>query len=207
MIANFVRRPDGPAEFAADAVRLLGLLSVIVAAIWWEPTDAGVLALVLPAILLPRFVGVHPGFDVVYGVVLLVAAWSNVFDLYTRISWWDLAIHFTCTGVVAILVFLLLARLGIIASPRSPDVTLASSLVLTTVFGLAGSAVWEMIEWLGKTFVSSDIFVEYDDTIGDMAIGGLGALVAGLALAVLPLHRYRSPDADDRRRADRLRIG
>jgi hypothetical protein len=205
VIPNFLRRPVGALEIAADVVRILGLLSVVAAAIGWEPTDAGVLALVLPAILLPRFIGVHPGFDIVFGVVLLVAAWSNVFDLYTLISWWDLAVHFACTGVVAILVSLLLARVGVIASPRSPDVTLASSLVLTTLFGLAASAVWEMIEWLGKEFVSSDIFVEYDDTIGDMAIGGLGALVAGFAIAALPLHRYRSPDATDRRRAERLR--
>ena len=140
-------------------------------------------------------------------MVLLVAAWSNVFDLYTRISWWDLAVHFTCTGVVAVLVSLLLARLGIVAAPRSRELTVIATIVLTTLFGLAASAVWEMIEWLGKEFVSSDIFVEYNDTIGDMAVGGLGALVAGVALAVLPLHRYREPDARDRRRADRLRIG
>lgn len=207
MIANFLRRPIGPLEFTADAVRLVGLLSVIVAAVWWEPTDAGVLALALPAILLPRFIGVHPGFDIVYGAIILVAAWSSVFDLYTSIAWWDLAVHFACTGVVAALVSLLLARLGIIAAPRSRDVTVAATLVLTTVIGLAASAVWEMIEWIGKEFVSDDIFVAYDDTIGDMAIGGLGALVAGFALALLPLHRYRSPDAADRRRADRLTLG
>lgn len=207
MIATFLRRPVGPLEIAADGVRVLAFVSVIAAAIWWEPTDAGVLALALPAVLLPRFVGVHPGFDVVYGLVILVAAWSNVFDLYTIIGWWDLAVHFTCTGVVAILVSLLLARLGVIAAPRSPDVTVASTLVLTTIIGLAASAVWEMVEWIGKEFVSSEIFVEYDDTIGDMAVGGFGALAAGLALALLPLHRYRSPDADDRRRAERLAIG
>jgi hypothetical protein len=207
VIANFVRRPVGALEIAADVVRLLGLVSVIVAAVWWEPTDAGVLALVLPALLLPRFVGVHPAFDVVYGTVLLVAAWSNVFDLYTRIPWWDLAVHFTCTGVVAAIVSLLLARLGVIAAPRSPDVTLVAAVVLTTLFGLAASGVWEMIEWFGKEFVSGDIFVEYDDTIGDMAIGGFGALLAGFALALLPLHRYRSPDALDRRNAERLPVG
>jgi hypothetical protein len=44
-----------------------------------------------------------------------------------------------------------------------------------------------MVEWLGKTYVSSSIFVAYDDTIGDMAVGGLGALVAGALLRFLPL--------------------
>lgn len=207
MIENFLRRPVGTGELLADAVRVAGVLSVLAAALWWSATDAGVLALVLPALLLPRFVGVHPAFDVVYGVVLLIAAWSNVFDLYTTISWWDLAVHFTCTGVVAALLAMLLARLGIVSAPRNPDMTLTAAVVLATLFGLAASAVWEMIEWVGKEFVSSDIFVEYRDTIGDMAVGGLGAFVAGFALARLPLHRYRSPDARDRRRAERITLG
>jgi hypothetical protein len=183
VIENFLRPPEGRTAIAADGVRVLGLLSVLVAAIWWTATDAGVLALVLPALLLPRFIRARPLFDVVYGVVLLVAAWSNVFDLYTRISWWDLAVHLTCTGVVAAMVFLLLEHVGIITTPRSGPVTAAVPIVLTTLIGLAASAVWEMIEWLGKTFVSEEIFVAYDDKIADMAIGGVGAVLAGVALA------------------------
>ncbi|MCS5713962.1 hypothetical protein NVV95_05290 [Herbiconiux sp. CPCC 205716] len=179
MIQNFLRPPHGAAEWAADAVRVLALLSVVAAFVWWEPTDAGVLALVFPGVVLPRFVGVHPLFDIGYGVVLLVAAWSNVFDLYTRIWWWDIAVHLVATGVVAVLAFLLVARLGLVA--LSPG----ARVVLCAAFGLAASALWEMVEWLGKTFVSSSIFVTYDDTIGDMAVGGVGALGAGVVLAVL----------------------
>jgi hypothetical protein len=189
VIETFLRRPHGPAEYTADAVRVLGLVSVVAAFVWWSATDAGVLALVLPGLLLPRFVGVQPVFDVVFGVTLLVAAWSNVFDLYTTVSWWDLVVHFVCTGVIAAMAYLLLARLGMLVPPQAPGFTLAAALVLTTCLGLAGSAVWEMVEWLGKTFISSEIFVAYDDTIGDMAVGGLGALVAGVALGTLPLHR------------------
>jgi hypothetical protein len=185
VIENFLRPPDGRTAIVADAVRVLGLLSVLVAAIWWTATDAGVLALVLPALLLPRFIAARPLFDVVYGVVLLVAAWSNVFDLYTTISWWDLAVHLTCTGVVAAMIFLLLEQVAIVTTPRSGPVTAAVPIVLTTLVGLAASAVWEMIEWLGKAFVSDDIFVAYDDTIADMAIGGLGAVLAGVALATM----------------------
>jgi hypothetical protein len=81
-----------------------------------------------------------------------------------------------------------------LTSPADRTFTLGAAVVLTTAFGLAGSAVWEMVEWLGKTFISTDIFVAYDDTIGDMAVGGLGALCAGLALWLLPLHRGRAQD-------------
>jgi len=195
MIGTFLRRPHGAGEVTADLVRLLGLVSVVVAGLWWSPTDAGVLALVLPGLLLPRFVGVNPLFDVAFGVVLLVAGWSNVFDLYTAVAWWDLVVHFACTGVSAAMVYLLLARLEIITDPQSRRFTFAIALVLTTCIGLAASAVWEMVEWLGHTFVSREIFVAYDDTIGDMTIGGVGALLAGLALKALPLHRARLHDS------------
>lgn len=182
MIANFLRRPEGALEFAADAVRVLGLVSVVAAFVWWSVTDAGVLALVLPGLLLPRFVRVPPLFDIGYGVTLLVAAWSNVFDLYTRIWWWDLVVHFACTGVVAVMAYLLLARIGMVVEPGSRTFTLGVSVVLCTTLGLAGSAVWEMVEWLGATFVSSSIYVEYGDTILDMAVGGLGAACAGAGM-------------------------
>ncbi len=60
------------------------------------------------------------------------------------------------------------------------------------MIGLAASAVWEMIEWAGRTFVTDEIFVTYEDTIGDMAMGGLGALAAGVLVAVVRLERRRS---------------
>ncbi|RWZ68210.1 hypothetical protein ELQ92_02970 [Labedella populi] len=199
MIENFLRPPRGRTAIAADIVRGLGGLGVLVAAIWWTATDAGVLALVVPALLLPRFIGARPLFDVVYGVALLVAAWSNVFDLYARIAWWDLAVHLTCTGVVAAMLFLLLERVEILTAPRVGSVTAAVPIVLTTLIGLAASAVWEMIEWLGKTFVSDEIFVAYDDTIADMAVGSVGAVLAGIALASMrrqPEPQAAFPDGD-----------
>jgi hypothetical protein len=200
VIETFLRPPRGALAVAADAVRVLGLLSVVAAFVWWSLTDAGVLALVLPALLLPRFVGVHPAFEIGYGVALLVAAWSNVFDLYTSIWWWDILVHFVCTGVIAVMAYLLLARVRMLVPPDSPGFTLAHALVLCTALGLAASALWEMVEWLGKTYISSAIFVAYDDTIGDLAVGGLGALVAGAALRLLPLGRGPAPDDEEGQR-------
>ncbi|WP_017202455.1 hypothetical protein [Microbacterium algeriense] len=39
----------------------------------------------------------------------------------------------------------------------------------------------------GRTFVTDEIFVTYEDTIGDMALGGLGALAAGVLVAFVRL--------------------
>src|SRR5690606_37431650 len=59
MIENFLRRPQTVAEACADVVRGMGALSVIITAVWFDLTDAGVLALALPGLLIPRFLGVR----------------------------------------------------------------------------------------------------------------------------------------------------
>lgn len=207
MVDRFLRPPSGPAELAADALRVLAGLGVVVAAVFFGPTDAGVLAFVLPGLLLPRLLGVRAGFDLVYSAVLLVAGWSNVLDLYTTVSWWDVVVHLTCTAVIAMMLYLLLAELGIVPHPaetrpaqeRSAEARSAhppaTAIVLTATLGLALSALWEMVEWFGHAFISSEIFVQYDDTIGDMAIGGLGAIMGGVVLQRVRLLR-RAEDGD-----------
>lgn len=189
MRQNFLRRPHGAAEWVADAIRVVGLLSVLVAALVFAPTDAGVLAFALPALLVPRFVGVRAGFDIAYGVTVLVAAWSNVLDLYTRIAWWDLVVHFACTGVLAVTVYLASSRLRVVPDLRANGIPRRSPIILTAAFGLAISALWEMVEWAGWRFISDEIFVAYQDTIGDMVVGGAGALLGGILLSVLRIDR------------------
>ncbi|MCR2815276.1 DUF2238 domain-containing protein [Microbacterium jiangjiandongii] len=192
MIENFLRPPRTVSEVIADALRLVGLLSVIAASIWSTATDAGILSLALPALLVPRFIGVRSSFDIVYQVVVLTAAWSNVLDLYRTIDNWDLILHFSCTAVLAAISYLALVRFSITPDPRTEGFARRTAIVLVTVLGLAASAVWEMIEWVGYAFITDEIFVTYPDTIGDMAVGGLGSLVAGIVLAFVRLDR---PDA------------
>lgn len=183
MIRRFLRPPQGAAEWLADAVRVLGPLSVIAGFVWWTPAAAGVLALTLIGLVLPRFVGVRPGFDIAFCVTVLVAAWSNVLLLYETVPGWDLVVHFACTGVLAAMGYLLLARLGFVPLPGDPGTRRGTPVLIVTTLGLALSAVWEMLEWIGWRFISDEIFVAYQDTIGDMAAGGLGGLTAGLLVA------------------------
>jgi hypothetical protein len=42
-----------------------------------------------------------------------------------------------------------------------------------------------MFEWFGKTFIDGEIYVGYQDSIGDLVQGGLGSLLAGLLMPVL----------------------
>jgi hypothetical protein len=194
----FLHWPRTSAELSADVVRLLAVLSVIAGAIWWTPTDAGILAFALPATLLPRFLGVRPAFDITYGVTILVAAWSNVLDLYTSIAWWDLAVHFVATGVVAAMLCVLLSRWGVVPWQPETRAMRRVPLLVVPVLALAISALWEMVEWFGHTFISDDIFVAYADTIGDMAVGGLGGVVAGIVIAFVPVGARATVSIGDR---------
>jgi hypothetical protein len=189
VIENFLRRPESAGDYAADFLRVVGVVGILVAAIGWQPTDAGIVAFALPALVLPRFLGVRGWFDIVFGAVVIVAAWSNVLDLYRTVAGWDLVVHFVCTAVIAVIVYLLFAELLIVPHPRGRAFTPRVPIVLATTIGLAVSALWEMVEWAGYTFISEEIFVAYADTIGDMAVGALGAVGGGILLAYVPLLR------------------
>lgn len=190
MIENFLRPPRTMSALVADAVRLCGLLSIVVAALWFELTDAGILAFALPALVAPRFVGVRPSFDIACGVTVLIAAWSNVVDLYRSVPSWDIPVHLVCTGVLAALAYIAAARVGIVPLPGAAGFRRRTGLIVTSAFGLAFAALWEIVEWVGKAFVDS-ILVTYDDTIGDMAVGGVGAMIAGILVARVRLTAER----------------
>ncbi|MGW9627445.1 DUF2238 domain-containing protein [Microbacterium sp. NPDC055521] len=194
MKEDFLRPPRTAAEWTADALRLVGILGVIAAAIRLEPTDAGIAALALPALVLPRMLGMRAWFDTTAGATVLAAAWSNVFELYAAISWWDLAIHFACTGVLAIITAEVLTRAGVVDITASATSRSRTPLVLMPLIALALSAVWEMIEWFGSAYISDQIHVGYQDTIGDMVLGGLGGVVAGVMLALSDVRRVPGPE-------------
>lgn len=183
MIDNFLRPARTRGQMVADAIRLLGVLSAVAALALSGLTDAAIVAFCLPGLMLPRFLGMRPGADAWICVVLLVAAWSNVLDLYRTLPWWDIPVHFVLAGALAVVTYLFLARRGIVRSPEDRDFTTTAAIVLTTALGLALGALWEMVEWFGYAYLTDDIYVTYGDTIGDMAAGGVGALLAGWLMA------------------------
>lgn len=180
MIRTFLRRPHGAAELTADAIRAIGLLSVVVALVGWPILDVSVFAAALLGLVVPRFLGVRPGLDIAMGIVVLVAAWSALLELYDAIEYWDFYVHFALNGLTAAILYVLAVRLGIVPDPASARVRLSAIVALTTAFGLAAAVIWELAEWAGFTFVDQSIFVGYNDTIGDFVAGGLGSVLAGL---------------------------
>ncbi|MBM7503971.1 hypothetical protein ACFPER_10815 [Agromyces aurantiacus] len=183
--ANLRRRPHGAAELAADGLRLLAVVSIVLAGVGWGAKGVSSFAVVSVAMLLPRALAVRPGFDIAYGVIALAATWSSVTDLYGAVRWLDLPMHFLMTGLAAASCYVLLLRLGLIAEASALRRPRTSAVVLTTTIGAALAAAWEMFEWFTTTFLDPATVLGYQDTIADMVFGTAGSFVAGLLMPVL----------------------
>ncbi|WP_166793146.1 hypothetical protein [Cryobacterium lactosi] len=191
MIHTLLRRPSGVAEATADALRALAVVGIVVAGIGWGPMSGLSLAVVAVAMLLPRFLELRPSVDIAFGAVVLVAVWSSVLGIYITTRWWDLPVHFLTNGLCAALLYIVLVQFGILADAGTLPRPVLSAAVVTTALGLALGVLWEVFEWVGHTFLDPEIFVGYNDSIGDLVWGGAGALLAGCGM-----HYFTGPSTD-----------
>ncbi|ANJ27119.1 hypothetical protein [Agromyces aureus] len=175
---TFLRRPAGVVAIAADGVRLLAIASVLVAGIGWGAVQASIFMLALLGALAPRALGIRPSVDLGIVLIALLAAWSNIFDLYTEVFGWDKLVHVALTAAVTVIVMAAAQQTGSLRPTFHGPTVIA----LATAIGLALGSIWEMLEWAGYTFTDAVVFVGYDDTIGDLMADGVGGLIAGLLL-------------------------
>ncbi|QHC67768.1 hypothetical protein GSU68_15135 [Rathayibacter sp. VKM Ac-2759] len=179
LVETFLAPPSTRGEWFADAVRLAGVASMVAAGIGWGFVDVMVFALSAIGLVIPRFLGIRPALDAAFGVALLVASWSSVLDLYQAWASWDLVVHFVLNGLVAAVAYLVAARAGVVSSVVGERGPLAPAIVLCACFGTTAGVLWEWGEWAGHRFVDASIFVGYEDTLGDLAAGAAGSLLAG----------------------------
>ena len=140
--------------------------------------------LVLGAGLVPRFLGLPAVLDLCFGACLLFAAWAALLRWYDAVPWLDLLVHAVCTGLAAAVGVLALIRWRVV-TPQGRQRWASAGVIVTTMgTGALGAVLWEFGEWAGHTFVDDEITVGYTDTVADLAFGLLGALFAGVALAV-----------------------
>jgi hypothetical protein len=172
------------ARLTGDVVRAAAVLSLAGAVLTGQGVAAALFALVLLGLTLLRLL-VRPVLDAATGLVLVVAAWCSLLDLYLRYDGLDLAVHVTATGLGAAALHEALVRGGVLAAADAPYPRRARTGVGVAVvaLGLALGVLWEVAEWFGHTQVDRRIQVGYDDTLGDLVAGGIGALVAGVLLA------------------------
>jgi hypothetical protein len=189
------------AAVPADVVRLAGLASLGWVLVEGEWVNAALFALVLLGLVLPRLLRAAPGIDVVYGMVLLFAAWSAVLDWYVAFAWLDVVVHALTGGLTAAFAFRVLVRCGVVPDPARPVVRRAAvgAVVTTAAVGTTLGLLWELGEWFGHTYLDRRIQVGYLDTLSDLAADAAGALVAGLVVAARgrPSRRHHGPPPSD----------
>ena len=194
MIRTLLRAPTGAAEGVADALRMLGVISIVVAGVGWGLLSAQSFVSAVVVMLVPRLLGLWPRFDIAFGAVILASMWSSVLGVYITTRWWDLPMHFLTNGLCAALLYVVLVRLGVLADARTLPRPMLSAAVVTTALGLSLGALWEFFEWFGHTFIDGEIYVGYADSLGDLLAGGLGSLLAGCSMQFLTGRSHTAKD-------------
>ncbi|MGO1972146.1 MAG: hypothetical protein ACTH2Q_04235 [Propionibacteriaceae bacterium] len=170
---------------APDALRLAVLVSVVVATIGYGWLGFVLFFLVLGGVFIPRALSTSACLDTAYCGTLLLAAWSAQLDFYIALPGLDIAVHAAATGLIAAMAWQLLVRIG--ALPAHDDQRLTrprvGTFIVTASVAMALAVLWEFGEWAGHTWIDDRIQVGYVDTIGDLAAGTLGALVAALVVS------------------------
>ena len=174
------------ARIVADLLRLAFLTSGVVVIAFLGGSGAAAFFVVFAALLVPRWAKISAPFDVALCATLLIACWARQQHWYATVLWADEVIHFFTPGAVAVAAYLVLSALELLPDAREVlDAAKSASLAfLVTCLGLAIATVWEFFEWVANEFAPRQTLVGYTDTISDLALGGLGSLIAGLALTL-----------------------
>jgi hypothetical protein len=104
----------------------------------------------------------------------LVDVSGNTLDLYDTVTWWDDANHFVNWALLCGGLGLLLTATVTSGWPR---------VLMITGVGAILAIGWELGEWYTFIRHGTELDTAYQDTLGDEALGTLGALLAGVVVS------------------------
>jgi hypothetical protein len=179
-------------RYAALAAKIL-LFGLLLSALIWpdlsgikgKASTARLIVYPLGAMLLPLWWSaygrirskLHRTFpwhaDLLMTLPWLIDLIGNRFNLFDTVTWWDDAMHF-------ILWALLTA--GVLLAFAHPTLSRGLTAFVALGFGTTAAVVWELGEYVAFVRSSPELQTAYTDTLGDLGLGTLGALLAGLIL-------------------------
>jgi len=110
--------------------------------------------------------------DILVVLPFLIDTIGNAADFYDTISWWDDLNHFVNWALIVTAFCQLLLRLPV---GRLAGVAIAIG------FGAVTAILWEIAEYVTFIHDSSELATAYTDTLGDLALGLTGSVVAAVA--------------------------
>ena len=120
--------------------------------------------------------------DILLTLPFLIDTAGNALDFYDTIPWWDDVNHLVNWALLSGAVGALAWRNHI-----RPWQTLA----FVVGFGADTAILWEIAEYFAFIRFIEELETAYVDTLGGMALGLTGSVVAGLAATLIP-HRQRA---------------
>lgn len=146
----------------------------------WEiilVTVAGILCLSFPSLLKRNYKIVLPTefeFAItvfIYAAILL----GEVHGFYDKFLWWDIVLH---TGSGIALGFIGFLILYTLYDQKRLHASAFMISLLSFAFATGGGAVWEIFEFAMDNFFGTNMQKSADDTMWDLIVNALGALLA-----------------------------
>ncbi len=126
------------------------------------------------------------GADLMLTLVCFSDILGNRMDLYDSVVWFDDLVHLVDTALLSG------AVLAVTTTRRTPFV---AALERSLAVGITAALAWELFELVSFVTKSSEYPMAYEDTVGDLALGWLGAAVAALVLRPPRRQVARTPSA------------
>jgi hypothetical protein len=184
--------PSPRIAYVADHARVVAALSVPTAVIWCRPEYWLRFSLVVVTLWLTRRRVRDQLLDAAFCAAMVLAAWVGAVGWYPIVPGLAWLAHAVVPGLSAAVLY------TVVDGPPPPSrqegtAYFGRCVFLMTTFGLATATAWEIYEWCARhSFLIGTIYVDYDGTIGDLVLGGIGGGVAGLVLT----HRRSSQGSD-----------
>ncbi len=133
-------------------------------------------ALIVPAIWWLRFRDrPFPVFvDLLWTLPFLIDVIGNAWNLYDTVDHWDDLNHFFNWFLVTSAASLVI---------REMDLARWNRIALAVGFAVTMAVLWEFAEYVTFIRDSPELATAYTDTLGDLALGSLGGLLAALLVA------------------------
>ncbi len=110
--------------------------------------------------------------DLLFSLPWFLDTLGNRLNLFDTLWWWDDWMHFLSWGLLTAAILVLFP----------PDGGLGRVVERAIAFGCGSALLWELGEYAAFIRNSPELQTAYTDTLGDLALGTLGSLVAAVVV-------------------------